>query len=177
MNRARLFTVLLSLGAAGLARAADIPAGTSPTAPQAPAKPPVTPALPPRFQQVRDRIDALFHYRVSTPTTLDAKQNPFRPAGAFVPAVTASDGRSVPTPVEQPATDQTLLQEAAATLKVGGVFEIRGKQHRTVNGRPYKEGDIIPTQVQGQALYLKIKTLGPKSMTLVFKEAETTLNF
>lgn len=138
-------------------------------------KTPPPPPLSPRFVQVRERIDALFRNRITTPPPIDARQNPFRPAGVFVPTVATPDGRTAP--VEQPATDQVLLQEAMTTLKIGGVFEIKGRQHRTVNGRPYKEGDVIPAQAQGQPVYLKVKSLTPKAMTLALREAETTVTF
>jgi hypothetical protein len=174
--------LLLWLIAASFARAAEAPVADAPTAAPvlAPAagaaKAPPPPPLSPRFIQVRNRIDALYRHRTSSPAPLDPRQNPFRPAGVFVAPVVAPDGRTIVAPIEQ-STDETLLRDAVALLKVGGVFEVGKKQHRVVNGRPYKEGDVIPAQLPGQTVYLRIKALSAKSMTLGLKEAETTINF
>jgi hypothetical protein len=161
----------------GLARAADAPAATpAPLAAAAATKAPAAPPLSPRFIQVRHRIDALFRHRTSSPAPLDPRQNPFRPAGVFVAPIVAPDGRTT-APVEAPASDEVVLRETVALLKIGGVFEVAKKQHRVVNGRPYKEGDVIPAQLQGQTIYLRIKALSAKSMTLGLKDVETTVNF
>jgi hypothetical protein len=40
------------------------------------------PPLSPRFQQVRNRIDALFQHRGEAPVAPDPRKSPFRPAGA-----------------------------------------------------------------------------------------------
>jgi hypothetical protein len=196
MKTSRAFTSFaLTFVVVACLHAADAPAPASPAAVPVPApaaapatppavtataaatKAPAPPPISPRFQQVRNRIDALFHNRTSSPAPLDPKQNPFRPAGVFIAPVVASDGKITIPVVEQPASDEIVLRDAAATLKIGGVFEFGTKQHRVVNGRPYKEGDVIPAQVQGQTIYLRIKALTPKSLTLVLKEAELTLNF
>jgi hypothetical protein len=68
-----------------------------------------------------------------------------------------------------------VLQQAVATLKVGGRFVSAGREHRMVNARLYKEGDVIPTQLQGQPVYLRVKALNQKSLTLSVGESELTL--
>jgi hypothetical protein len=152
---------------------APAPVTTAPTA--AAANAPKPPPLSPRFQQVRNRIEALFAHRLSAPTPLDPRHNPFRPAGAFVgPVVAAGDGRTAAATEPQPA-DLTVLQQAVATLKVGGRFVSAGREHRMVNARLYKEGDVIPTQLQGQPVYLRVKALNQKSLTLSLGDSELTL--
>ena len=44
--------------------------------------------------------------------------------------------------------DVTLLQQSLATLKVSGPFEKNGNSYLVINAKPYKEKDVIQTQVQ-----------------------------
>jgi hypothetical protein len=60
---------------------------------------------------------------------------------------------------------------------VSGTFEYGGKQQLVVNSRPYKEGDIIPTQVQGQPVYLRVRAISRNSITLALNDTEMTLKF
>ena len=76
-----------------------------------------------------------------------------------------------------PSSGVKLLQDAAATLRVSGIFEIGGKQHLVINSRPYKEGDVIQTQVQGNTVYLRIRQIARNSMVLVLNQAELTVKF
>ena len=180
---------LLSFVALGLAGAmpplaaaaakAPAPAAANPAdAVPAAAKPPVVP-LSPRFLQVRHRIDTLFGHRSATPPPLDPRHNPFRPAGAFVEAPTdaRTGGTTGPVVAENPSNDLTLLQQSVATLRMGGVVEKDGKLHLVVNSRLFKEGDVIQTQVQGQAVYLRVRSIAQKSLTLALNESEMTLKF
>ncbi len=164
------------LGAMLLATVALARADVATPATPAPKPPP----LSPRFQQVRNRIDDLFKQRVAPPAPVDPKHNPFRAAGPFVEApVIGGEPRAagaMTTTSEPQGADLTVLQQAVATLKVGGRFVSSGKEHRMVNARLYKEGDVIPTQLQNQTVYLRVKTLTQKSLTLQLNESEMTLS-
>jgi hypothetical protein len=162
MNRRRLALLLAALAAP--VRAADPPPPPKPAAPN---------AFVARFEQVRDRIDALFRRRGEAPPPSDPRFNPFRLPGAAETAAPAAGG---PAPVAA-GTPQTLLQQAAATLKVSGVFEISGKSHLVINGRPYRQGDVVQAQVQGETVYLRVKDIAKRSVTLALNDAELTLKF
>jgi hypothetical protein len=142
-------------------------------------KPSVPKPIAPRFKQVRDRIDALFGHRNETPPAPDLRTNPFRVPGAPVPAASvASREEGAPAPTAPAAVeDLSLLQESAATLRVSGVFEIGGRSHLVINARPYKEGDVVQTQVKGEAVYLRVREISKRSVTLELNEAELTLKF
>jgi hypothetical protein len=182
MNTPRPLSALVLVIALASARivAADAPAPAAP-ATAANAGAPKPPPLSPRFQQVRNRIDDLFKHRVATPAPVDPKHDPFRAPGPFVEAPVIGGeprgaGSTRSAPAEPQGTDLTVLQQAVATLKVGGRFVSSGKEHRMVNARLYKEGDVIPTQLQNQTIYLRVKTLTQKSLTLQLNESEMTLS-
>lgn len=173
MKLLRYIAILLVPAAA---TALPVVAASDP-APAAPPKQSVASPLAPRFKQVRERIDALFLHRNATPAPLDPKHNPFRLPGARpkvpLPEGTVADG----APPALPADSLTQLQQATATLKISGVFEIGGRSHLVINARPYKQGDVVQTLVQGEKVYLRVKDISKRSVTLVFNEAEMTLKF
>ena len=100
--------------------------------------------LGPRFKQVRDRIADLYQHRNETPAPPDPKFNPFRAPGSVL-APASED--LIAEVVTAPATNLALLQQATATLKMGGTFEFAGKFHLVINGRPCKTGDRVQTLV------------------------------
>ncbi len=159
-------------------RAAETKEPKEPGAVKAPAAPP----LSPRFKQVRDRIDALFHNRYETPPPPDARLNPFRPPGAVVAAPAPSPGgRDAPVVqvvAPKPVLDDTaLLQASVATLKISGNFEKGGRSYLVIIGKPSAAKDVVQTQVQGETVYLRIRQITRDSVTLVLNEAETTLKY
>lgn len=175
MKRAGLLLFLL-LAATGPLPAAE-PAAT------AAAKLPPVPPLSPRFKQVRERIDALFSNRNETPAPPDARANPFRSPGAVIEArpVTAPEPTSSTTPNEPlpvaSATDLARLQAAVATLKVSGTFEKDGRLFLVINAKPYKDNDVLQTQIQGEPVYMRVRQVSRHSVTVVLNEAEMTLKF
>jgi hypothetical protein len=149
--------------------------------PPAPAKPPAPP-LSPRFKQVRERIDALFQNRNETPAPPDARMNPFRPPGLPVEApdsTVVAGGVALPESLvpRVPPTDIARLQEGVATLKVSGTFEKDGRLYLVINAKPYKDNDVIQTQVQGEPVYMRVRQISARSVTVVLNEAEMTLKF
>lgn len=177
---ARIRRLLLAAAAAAAAHGAE-PAAPAPAAPADPAaaSAPKTIALPlaPRFKTVRERIDSLFAHRRETPPPPDPKHNPFRLPGALVgnPAVTGAAREAGAE--ASPTTDAALLQQAAATLKISGTFEVGGRSHLVINGRPYKQGDVIQTQLRGEPVYLRVRTIADRTVTLVLNTAELALKF
>jgi hypothetical protein len=153
---------------------------TAPTAAAVAAKAAVVVPLSPRFQQVRTRVDALFQYRNAKPAPIDPSHNPFRPAGVFIPTIVVGDTRNAApvTPEVQQVTDLALLQQTVATLKIGGRFEVGGRDLRMINSRLYKENDVVQVPGQaGQTVYLRVKAVTPKSLTLSLNQAEMTISF
>jgi hypothetical protein len=162
------------------AGAGMLPAADAPSTP-AGAKPPPGPVLSPRFKQVRERIDALFSNRNDTPATPDPRQNPFRSPGTViesrpVPAPTEPNAPSEPLPVAS-ATDLARLQAAVATLKVSGTFEKDGRLFLVINAKPYKDNDVLQTQIQGEPVYMRVRQVTRHSVTVVLNDAEMTLKF
>lgn len=173
------FIALLLVPAVAAALPAAAASASPPAAPAtAPApKQSVANPLAPRFKQVRERIDALFLHRNAPLAPLDPKHNPFRLPGtrpvAPVPeGVVAEDAAPA-----LPADNLAQLQQATATLKVSGVFEKGGRAHLVINARPYQQGDVVQTLVQGEKVYLRVKDISKRSVTLALHDAELTLKF
>ncbi len=152
------------------------------------------PPLSPRFQQVRDRIEALLGHRSETPPKFDSRKSPFRPAsgGPAALASTATTGGASPLspttsngPVEAPASsanpaatgDLQLLQLATANLKVAGTIQINNVAHLVINQVPYKEGDVIIARAKGNAIYLRVKNISRYSYTLSLNETELSVKY
>lgn len=184
-GRRIFFLALRALPLALPAIAADAPAADAPAAAKAAPKQSVPNPLAPRFKQIREHIDSLFEHRIEAPPPLDPRANPFRTPGAIAPAAsvannpTPTPGSAEGTPTSPAAapTNLAILQQAVATLKVSGVFEISGKSHLVINARPYKEGDVVQTLVQGETIYLRVREISKRSVTLVLNDAEMTLRF
>lgn len=151
------------------------------------AKPSGSSSYEARFKEVRERVAELFHYRDRTPAPIDPRHNPFRtPGGVVMTARSGTDGDtggrlaagSDPAPSDSGTSGNlSLLQQGVATLKVSGIVEISGRAHLVINKRPYKEGDVVPTQVQGETLYLRVKEITRRSVTLTHDDAEMTLKY
>ena len=136
------------------------------------AKASATPPISPRFLQVRDKINGLFQHRNVAPPALDPLGNPFRPPGPIVMAA-APGGALVPVTTN----DLSLLQEAAAALKVSGTVEKDGQPHLIINTRPYRRGDVVPSRADGQTVYLRIREITRRSVTFELNDTEMTLKF
>lgn len=140
-----------------------------------------------RFKQVQDRITVLFAHRNETPPPPDPRHNPFRMPGSTQAAplrpgdgeagARLTGGADNSDPSAGPGENLAVLQQAAATLKVTGVVEIAGTAHLVINGRPYKVGDVVKTQIRGETAYLRVKEIEKRSVTLSLDEAEMTLKF
>ena len=145
---------------------------------QAPPASMAPPQLSSRFKQVRERIDELFRNRSETPAPPDPRTNPFRSPGSFAsrPSSVLPDTPGVPLP-QVSGSDLTRLQESVATLKVSGTFEKDGRLYLVINAKPYKNNDVITTQVRGEPVYLRVRQISGRGVTLTLDEAEITLKF
>jgi hypothetical protein len=146
--------------------------------------PPPPVPLSPRFQQVRQKMAALFDMRNAPPTAPDPRSNPFRPPGAAPPAPLAPlptpDGAALaPIAVN---TDLALLQQAVATLRVKGTVQL-GKTIQLVitsalgKEGTYKEGDVINVNLAPDPVHLRVRVITRNSVTLTLGEAEMALKF
>ncbi len=171
MKLLRFIAVLL----VPIAAAAALPVAAAPG--KAP-KQSVANPLAPRFKQVNERIDALFEHRNQPPPPPDPKYNPFRLPGAARPAAPLPEGVVADAAAPTPQADNLAqLQQAAATLKVSGIFEKGGRSHLVINARPYQQGDVVQTLLRGETIYLRVKEITKRSVTLALNEAEMTLKF
>ena len=174
--------------------AADVPAASATdvvkpgifSAVKAKGPPPVgkAPAAPvplsPRFQQVRDRIGALFNPRNASPTPPDPMANPFRAPGAAPIAPLAGVDGGTPIAVDN---DLVLLQQAVATIRVKGTVTRNKVLQLVINTGPgkegtYKEGDIINVVLSaGDPVHVRVRQVAPHSVTLTVNDAEMVLKF
>ena len=125
----------------------------------------------------------MYQHRNDAPPPPDPRYNPFRTPG--IGTVTPAKGESGETatgvadpqvPDRMPSSNLALLQQGAATLKLGGTLELGGRSRLVINARNYKEGDVVQTQVRGETIYLRIKEIAGRSVTLVLNDAEMTSN-
>jgi hypothetical protein len=141
------------------------------------AKPSGTPPLSPRFQQVRDRIEALFGDRSAPATAPTLVENPFRPPGALARRDATADDPDAPLSPAAVSSDLDTLQQAVATLRVTGIFEVAGVVHLVINARPYKNGDVLQVTVGNETIYLRIRDVARNLVTLALNDAEMTLKY
>ena len=136
--------------------------------------------LSPRYQQVRDRIGALFNTRNAPPAPPDPTANPFRaPGAAPIASVPGVEG----APPVAVSDDLTLLQQAIATIRVKGTVTRNKILQLVINTGPgkegtYKEGDIINVALPtGDPVHVRVRQVAPHSVTLTVNEAEMVLKF
>lgn len=135
--------------------------------------------VPPRFLQVRARIDALFAQRNNPAPKPDERSNPFRPPGAYVAAEPVATPEGVVVPVAGDR-DTTLLQRAVATLTVTGKVQRGAIMQLVINSGPgkngtYKAGDVINVNLNSEAVPLRVHEITRTSVTFRLNEAEMTL--
>lgn len=141
--------------------------------------------LSPRFQAIRDRIDALFHDRIDPPPPPDPRFNPFRSPGApIVPlaSVPTTPGGTESPPAPTLSNDLAILQQAVAMIKVRGAVERGGHSQLVINYGPnkdgtYKEGDVLTLIVQDQPVHLRVRQITRYSVMFSLRDAEYTLKF
>jgi hypothetical protein len=171
---------------------APVPAAETPkpgilTAVKAKGPPPVgkAPAPPaplsPRFQQIRQKMSALFDARNAPPVPPDSRSNPFRPAGAAPVAPLPAVEGAAPVPVAV-NNDLVSLQQAVATLRVKGTVQLGKTLQLIINSGPgkeraYKEGDILSVALAPDSVNLRVRVITRNSVTLTLNDAEMVLKF
>lgn len=138
----------------------------------------VTVPLTPRFRQIRDRTNELFHDRLETPPPPDPRFNPFRAPGAapIAVALPSSDGSPAVGPAP-PSNDAVVLQQAVTMLKFTGLVERNGRLQVSLNSGIYKERDVISLTVQDQPVHLRVRQITRSSVMFSLNDAEYTLKF
>lgn len=128
-----------------------------------------------RFKQTRERVEALYRIRDEAPPPPDPRYNPFRdPEAGQVPG---ARGEEMATPTLAPGSKISLVQQSIAALKLSGVFEVSGRIYGVINGRPYKQGDSIKVTVTGGDVFLLVREISKRSVTLALDGSEITLKF
>ena len=52
-----------------------------------------------------------------------------------------------------------------------------GDLYLMINGKPYKDNEVVQAQVQGETIYLRLRQISRRGVTVVLNEAEMTLKF
>ena len=153
MNRLRFPVTLLLLGA--------LPAAAAESATAA--------AIAARFKQTRARIDVLFRHRDEPAGPLATAQNPFR----IQETATAPTG-----PAELlPPSDDVVLKQAIAALKIGGTFLLGGKTLLGTAQGTYEENSNVSVRLPAGAVILHLTRVTPVGATFTYNTAEQSIVF
>lgn len=128
------------------------------------------------IKRTQDRIAALYQHHDRRAEPPEPRSNPFRIGGdAATPMLPTGPGETAP--VDPTSRDALLLRQAAATIKVTGVVNIAGRMHIAVNQSTYREGALIPVQLPGETVFLRVGEITMRSATLRLEDAELTIKF
>lgn len=126
------------------------------------------------IKRTQERIATLFQRHDRRDPAPGERGNPFR-VGGDVPVVTQpANGGEV---VSDASRDELRLRQAAATIKVTGVVNVANRMHIAVDKSTYREGGVIPVQLPGEMVFLRVGEITPRSVVLRLHEAELTLKF
>ncbi|HRJ46488.1 MAG TPA: hypothetical protein PKY38_03945 [Opitutaceae bacterium] len=125
-----------------------------------------------RLKLTGDRINQLYQPRTDTPPPVNPRHNPFRIGGDPLPIDNRGqdDAHAV-------TSDEVLLRQAAATLKVSGVLEIGGTLRLSINTANYGVGDVLQVRLGSGNVFLRVAAITPRSVTLRLNEAELVQSF
>lgn len=127
------------------------------------------------LKRTQERIAALYQYHDQRPAAPGERGNPFRIGGDVV--APEQSGQPGDASVSAVGRDIQLLRLAVATIKITGVVDIAKRMHIAVNQSTYREGAVIPVQLPGEMVFLRVGEITQKSVTLRLGEAEETLKF
>lgn len=127
------------------------------------------------LKRTQERIAALYRNHDQRPAAPSERSNPFRLGGEVV--VSTQPNQTTDPGTDSAARDIQLLRQAAATIKITGVVNIAKRMHIAVNQSTYREGAVIPVQLPGEMVFLRVGAITQKSVTLRLHEAELTLKF
>lgn len=126
-----------------------------------------------RLQQINDRINQLYPPHSGTTAPLNPLYNPFRIGAASALTDDQHQGSVAPVITD----DESLLRQAAATLKVGGVIELNGTLRLSINNANYGVGNMLPVRLESGVVFLRVAAIAPRSVTLHLNAAELVLTF
>jgi len=127
------------------------------------------------LKRTQERITALYRHHDNRPAAPGERGNPFRIGGDLVtPLPSDKPGDNSINPA---GNDIQLLRQAAATIRITGIVNIAKRMHIAVNQSTYHEGGLIPVQLPGEMVFLRVVEITQKSVTLRLGEAEETLKF
>jgi hypothetical protein len=113
-----------------------------------------------RFHRVHAKMDVLYHHRIK-PLPFDPSGDPFRIlAVKYVPD--ANPGKGLPLVGEA----ESILKQALAAVRIGGVVTMDGVTQLTVDGKLHKEGDVFAARVLTKLVLVKVKSLTTETATL-----------
>lgn len=130
------------------------------------------------FERTRKQIDALVGHRTNPPKFEPSRYNPFL-IGALPDASGKSpEGDGTPVTIARPiSSDETVLQQLSAQLKVTGYFRRDDRVLLVLNGTPRGEGDTIALPHDGGTATVRIKSIITGWYVLTYGKAELRLRY
>jgi hypothetical protein len=113
-----------------------------------------------RFHRVHAKMDVLYHHRIK-PEPFDPSGNPFRIVAAKYTA-SPSEGKGLPVV----GSAESILKQAIAAVRIGGVVTMDGVTQLTVDGQLHKEGDVFAAKVLNKLVLVKVRNLTTETATL-----------
>lgn len=126
------------------------------------------------IKRTQERIAALYQRHDQRAPAPGERGNPFRVGGEIPATPQPSAGGEV---VSDASRDELLLRQAAATIKVTGVVNVANRMHIAVDRSTYREGGVIPVQLPGEMVFIRVTEITPRSAVLRLREAELTIKF
>lgn len=126
------------------------------------------------IKRTQDHIAALYQRHDQRAPAPGERGNPFRLGGEIPTTPQPAAGSEV---VSDASRDILLLRQAAATIKVTGVVNVANRMHIAVDRSTYREGGVIPVQLPGEMVFLRVVEITPRSAVLRLREAELTIKF
>ena len=126
------------------------------------------------IKRTQDHIAALYQRHDQRAPAPGERGNPFRVGGEIPTTPQPAAGSEV---VSDASRDILLLRQAAATIKVTGVVNVANRMHIAVDRSTYREGGVIPVQLPGEMVFLRVAEITPRSAVLRLRDAEMTIKF
>ena len=122
-----------------------------------------------RYALTKTRISAMLDQRLH-PVPLPANPpNPFYQAPKEAAGLDKPETALVPEAAD--LSDIDTLKKYAGLLKIGGVINLNGTLHLTLNNTTCRVGDIITVGNRDHPVYLKMLSLNPNEFSLGLNDA------
>jgi hypothetical protein len=116
-----------------------------------------------RFHRVHAKMDVLYHHRIK-PAPFDPSGDPFKIATAKYVAPSVEGKGPAPG-----SSAESILKQAVAAVRIGGVVTMDGITQLTVDGQLHKEGDVFAARVLTKLVLVKVKSLTTETVTLALE--------